>query len=800
MVSFREGNSTIDTEKVLWGFRANDIVVQVSFQQGRSKIAKFLVKGVEGTENLWLENMTTKKMVTPVSAEGLILFERPDLLYKISDGVTPQRGKAKHLNGIVRAINPYTNALLVEFATFKDGQEISNKDKKKPWFPKQFKYDGKRYVWCELSVFTPEAKQKLKVNESPAKEFAVEGTHEFTPMADWLTELDEKRRAKFGHVFALWGNVADLQQNQKGVYLTLQQYLEEIFSQCKLIMYYCLSAGLQFADEEMEDTFRDLYMPKSEAQPPPESHGGRSRRSGSGGEQKLADAFNTSRQNTPLQDLIGTMPEKVFPLLEKALIGDSKRERKERKPSPKVLVINFADNVFPYNASQGQGRGDRIVSETLQRWAMDHRVRDSGTLVFLITPQLSRLDPAIREGHTEIVPIRVAKPTQEQRADRWGFLTTKTAVEMEEGLAPAMLSRATNGLSLRQIDEVYRLSVVRRQGISLASIRKRKRALLQNEFGGRINVLNPEYGYDHFGGRPELIEYLQKLQYYMLNGIYRRVPVGILSPGPPGTGKTTCWMCFAHETGLNCLSIGTLRSMWQGISEQNTDEILGIIDDMSPVVVIEDEADQSEGSRDSASGDAGVSNRMRKKKFEFCSDPRRRGRVIWVRLTNRQDLLDSAYRRKGRTDEVIPFVLPTVEDMAQIFAVKFNEYDIPTQLSDFTRFAKAAKDRLYITGADIDWMVREADLIAEDNGKEIVEAKHLIQAVADWEMQTDPIDMDRQTVMALRCSSKRFRPTGWEQTLSEAEERLGISRKSAVYPGSGSQSNSTPVPSDPTMN
>ena len=246
----------------------------------------------------------------------------------------------------------------------------------------------------------------------------------------------------------------------------------------------------------------------------------------------------------------------------------------------------------------------------------------------------------------------------------------------------------------------------------------------------------------------------------------------IVIPGPPGTGKTLIWQCFAHEAGINCVSIGNLRNPYVGSSEQRTDAVFSYLDDLQPLVVIEDEADQSEASRDESTGDSGVSNRIRQKKFEFCSDPSRRGRIIWVRLTNRLDLIDSAYRRKGRTDEVMPFVLPEVGEMVDIFKVKFKEYGIVTSITDFSSFAMAAKERIYVTGADIDWMVREADMLATDKNEEIVRSEHLFQSISDWEMQADKIDMNRQIIMALKTGSKRFLPAGWQQILSEAQSRL----------------------------
>jgi SpoVK/Ycf46/Vps4 family AAA+-type ATPase len=620
------------------------------------------------------------------------------------------------------------------------------------------RFKNRSCAWCTIDHFvvsTTTAPNIFAEKGSIGKMKAVATQEDETPA--WLNEFLEKQQAGLGHIFILWGNVFDWQKDQRGNYLSLMQYLEQIFEQRDLFMLYSMSSGLQFGQPKMERNFRICYV-----KPPKDAQS-------SAAACHLAEEMQKSREKIPLDQIIGRLPEDVFPILEKAL---SDRSDEGGKMS-KVLIINFSQNIFPEGAvGVNQSRIDKINSETILRWAKDYRMREAGALIFLIVNQLSDLDRCLREGHTEIVSIRIPKPDDEGRISRWGYLRRIAGAELDADLDQEVLGRITNGLSLKQLDELHALSKVRGETITLAKIRHKKQELLQEEFGGLLKVVRPDHGLEYFGGRPELIEYLHQLQLNILHGIWHRVPVGILAPGPPGTGKTTLWKCYAFEAGMNCVELGNLRQMWVGASETDTDKVLAAIDDMAPVVVLEDEADQSEASRDAPQGDTGVSNRIRQKKFIFCGDPKRRGKVIWVRISNRADLLDSAYLRKGRSDDIIPFVLPSEEDMAEIFRVKFMEYSIPTDIVNFTPFAKAAKKRIYVTGADIDWMVREADIIASNSGKDRVDADLLFRAINDWQLQTNPIEIDYQAVCALERSSLRLRPQGWETMLSEAKERL----------------------------
>ncbi|MBI5077598.1 ATP-binding protein [Candidatus Falkowbacteria bacterium] len=746
-------------EKTLWGFRPADVILRVVItKEGATVFQPFTVVAILDDKVLWAEN-DAGDQARINSPENLMLFKRPYFPYKVKDKVQALNGKAKAHEGLIVLMNPFTNELLVDFSGFQAGHQGDDKWNE-PWFPKGLRTKNKSCLWQTVDNFV------ISTSTGP-KIFAEKGVAgKMKPMAAetelapvWLDEVFEKTQAGLGHIFTLSGNVFDWQKDQRGNYLSLAQYLEQVFEQREIFMYYSISAGLQFAKLEMEKLFRCRYVREV----------GKDCQLGAA-ERKLGMAMQEARDKVPLDQLIGKMPEDVFPVLEKAFIdaddsGNSKLS--------KILVINFAENIFPNNAFTGnQSRVDRINAETILRWAKDYRVRESGALIFLVADQLADLDQCLREGHTEIVPIRISKPDDASRIKRWGYLRAIAGAELDVSLDEDVLGRVTNGLSLKQLDELQALSRVRAEMITLAKIRQRKQELLQEEFGGLLKVVRPDHGMEYFGGRPELVSYLRQLQFNVLRGIWRRVPVGILAPGPPGTGKTTLWKCYAFETGMNCVELGNLRQMWVGASEADTDKVLTAIDDMSPVVVLEDEADQSEAARDAPQGDSGVSNRLRQKKFIFCSDPRRRGRVIWVRISNRADLIDPAYLRKGRSDEVIPFVLPSEEDMAEIFRVKFMEYGIPTDIDDFAPFAKAAKKRIYVTGADIDWMVREADIKAGNVEREYVDADLLSQAVDDWELQTNSIDIDYQIVLALRGSSKRLRPDGWPNMLVEAEERL----------------------------
>src|SRR5690606_1499359 len=88
-----------------------------------------------------------------------------------------------------------------------------------------------------------------------------------------------------------------------------------------------------------------------------------------------------------------------------------------------------------------------------------------------------------------------------------------------------------------------------------------------------------------------------------------------------------------------------------------------------PVVVIVDEADAALGTRQ-AEGDSGTSARVFGMIASQMGDTRYLGKIVWMLLTSRPDLLPIDLKRQGRAEVHIPLFYPeTAEESAQMFQV-----------------------------------------------------------------------------------------------------------------------------------
>lgn len=252
--------------------------------------------------------------------------------------------------------------------------------------------------------------------------------------------------------------------------------------------------------------------------------------------------------------------------------------------------------------------------------------------------------------------------------------------------------------------------------------------------------------------------------------------MGVILMGPPGTGKSYLAECFARECGLLCVRFKPLREMYVGQSERNQERAFAAIRALSPVVVMVDESDQQQSSRDSNSGDSGVTERMRAQAYEFWGDQSLRGKVLRIDLTNRVDLIDSAMRRSGRTDVKIPILMPDLESRKQILQVLVKKHRFKTDFTDFIMYAEKTE---WFSGSDLELVLttayRFASLEANYDGDVIVKKEHMDRALEDFiPTSRDQEAIDRMTLIALNeCRSKRLLPPTADQIRQAILQRQG---------------------------
>jgi SpoVK/Ycf46/Vps4 family AAA+-type ATPase len=250
--------------------------------------------------------------------------------------------------------------------------------------------------------------------------------------------------------------------------------------------------------------------------------------------------------------------------------------------------------------------------------------------------------------------------------------------------------------------------------------------------------------------------------------------MGYLFCGSVGTGKTFLAECYAGSIGIPCVKLRNFRSKYVGETEGNLEQVLNVLRSLGPVVVIIDEADASLGDR-RADGDSGTSGRVFSMIASQMGDTRYRGRIIWMLLTCRPDLLPIDLKRQGRCEVHIPLFAPqTADEIAAMFLsmAKKNKVRLGTgSLPD------VSPDR-QLSGADLESILLSARRKALADGREVVERGHVESALDEFIPSAEGLEKEMQELAAvLECTERNFLPPRWRDEVATAEGRARLQKR-----------------------
>jgi SpoVK/Ycf46/Vps4 family AAA+-type ATPase len=312
----------------------------------------------------------------------------------------------------------------------------------------------------------------------------------------------------------------------------------------------------------------------------------------------------------------------------------------------------------------------------------------------------------------------------------------------------------------------------------------RKKDLIERSCHGLIEFIQPRLTLDAVAGHAEAKSRLESDARAIKRGQLEAAPMGYLICGPVGTGKSFIAECYAGSVGIPCVVLKNFRSKYVGETEGNLEHALGVLRSLGPVVVVIDEADAALGNRQS-DGDSGTSARVFSMIARQMGDTRYRGKIVWMLLTSRPDLLPIDLKRQGRAEVHIPLFYP--HDQAEMDAM-------------FTAMARKCKVKLApglpgpvdlglgLSGADIESIVlaarRKGLERAADAGQpapDTIAAEELKAAIEDFMPSAQGLEKEMQEIAAvLECTEKRFLPDRWKEKVNQSGGRSRLQERLAA--------------------
>ncbi len=598
----------------------------------------------------------------------------------------------------------------------------------------------------------------------------------------WAISLADLYFSGTTSVFVLHGNtydlvpLADVDAPNRAPFGGLVDFLsEQMFGQWDLILHYDLGRGLRAFAGRSERRLKDMVALAT---------------------RRIGDLSTLKNDPTIVFNVIDLF------VRENIMASPEKRLRF-------AFIVSNASYLFPAGEPGRLSFPASGLAVTLLNWATSSQVKRLEMAFVLIDERRIDLSDRIT-GNPHVATIEVPLPGERERL---GFVRDVASAEpapnptlapasggkdapglgraAAAGSAPAyapaavtwsaisdyspdQLATLSAGMSLTDLSVLIRSAADGGERLDAPLFRAQKKRLLERQGQGLLEFVESKWKLDTVIGHDAAKQRLRDDAALLSRGALDCVPMGYLLCGPVGTGKSFLAMCAAGEIGIPCVMLRNFRSKYVGETEGNLERVLSVLRAMGPVMVIIDEADAALGDRD-MEGDSGTSSRVFGMIATQMGDTRYRGRILWMLLTARPDLLPIDIKRQGRAEVHIPLFYPHDEDeVRQLFVVMAKKLGTTLRAED----VPAIPQKGQLSGADIEGMVGRAwrrSLLAGASG---VTADALREVVARFMPSTQGLERELQEVAAMiECTDREFLPDPVLQRMEKLGGRDALTQR-----------------------
>ncbi|HBB74679.1 MAG TPA: AAA family ATPase [Planctomycetaceae bacterium] len=446
-----------------------------------------------------------------------------------------------------------------------------------------------------------------------------------------------------------------------------------------------------------------------------------------------------------------------------------------------AIVLDYAQYLVPDAEGGGRAGAGRLVR--VLSWATNPLLRRVNVAIVLVADTLAEVHPRLA-SNPAVTAIDVPLPDREER-ERYALAAAAAAgMKPEHGDAIRRMASLSGGLSLESIRAVIALAARDGSAPDGPEFAARKKDLIERSCRGLVEFLQPRLTLDAVAGHVEAKKRLESDAGAIRRGQLESAPMGYLICGPVGTGKSFIAECYAGSVGIPCAVLKNFRSKYVGETEGNLEHALDVLRGLGPVVVIIDEADAALGNREQG-GDSGTSARVFSMIARQMGDTRYRGKIVWMLLTSRPDLLPIDLKRQGRAEVHIPLFYP--HDQAEIDAM-FAAMARKSRVRLAAGLPGPVDLELGLSGADIESVVLAARRRSLERANEAgvaapeeIGADDLRAALDDFMPSAQGLEKEMQEIAAvLECTERRFLPEHWREVVGKPGGRARLQERLAA--------------------
>ncbi len=558
----------------------------------------------------------------------------------------------------------------------------------------------------------------------------------------WARELADLYFSGTTCLFVLHGNVHDLIGCGEGAeqsYCNLAEFLAtQIFGRWDMVLGYDLSQGLR------PQTGRDAER------------------------LRIVQQQLTARWGEP-----GNWPRDADAVL---TLLDGLIERNLIDPSGRksvAMLVPYAEYLVPAGDLDTLARGQAARLVRFLRWAQNPLIKQVNMAFCLIVDRLAELNDRLVES-PHVAAIEVPLPDRPARCRFTQAAAKEHDLASHSDFSVEQLADMSNGLSLVNLNVVLSQAASTQKRIDGSAFRELKKTVIERQCRGLVEFVEPDHNLDLVAGQTGAKKRLQEDAQWITSGRLDLAPMGYLICGPVGTGKTFMAECYAGSIGIPCVTLKNFRSKYVGETEGNLQQVLAVLRSLGPVVVIIDEADAALGNRQS-DGDSGTSSRVFSMIAAQMGNTRYRGRIVWMLLTSRPDLLPIDLKRQGRAEVHIPLFYPYEDaEIRQMFEVMARKNKL--KLADGI-LSQITADRK-LSGADVESIVLAAKRTALTAGRDALASVDLDLALKEFIPSAQGLEKELQeTAAVLECTQMGLLPPHWQEKVSQPDGRSRLQER-----------------------
>jgi hypothetical protein len=330
-----------------------------------------------------------------------------------------------------------------------------------------------------------------------------------------------------------------------------------------------------------------------------------------------------------------------------------------------IILVEGADMLIPQGEIARLSDVDRHRVAICSDWFSDPQFMDGQDAVILVAESASLVNHRVARL-PQILSVAVGAPDESVRRHCIDWYNRQQTGQERLQLwgSEDDLARLTAGLSIHALLQLLKGASHGGAALMPEQVIDKVESHIQGELGDDVvSFKKPRHRLDDVVGFEQLKHFLREQLIPRVRSVGPDALAGAAVCGPIGAGKTFIFEAVAAELDVVVLVLKNIRSKWFGETDVVFERLGRVVRALSKVLIFVDEADTQFGG---VGGETHSTERRLTGKIQaMMSDPTLRGKVVWLLMTARIQLLSPDIRRPGRVgDLIIPVLDP--EDAERI--------------------------------------------------------------------------------------------------------------------------------------